>query len=278
MAGTFDIIIPSWNNLPYLKLCVESIRKNSHFDHHIIIHANGGTDGTIQWLEEEGIEFTRSEENIGICRAFNRAMEKAQSGRVLYLNDDMYVLPGWDRALIQRIPDAKQWMISATMIEARETGNPVVIHADFGSSPRSFREEELLASADALKCPDWSGSTWPPVLMPRNLLESVGGFSEEFSPGMYSDPDLAMKFWKQGNRYFLGVGDSLVYHFQARSTGRVLKNNGRLTFMKKWGITASAFYKYHLRMGERANLPLETPAAIKLLPNRLRVKFKTAFS
>jgi len=271
MAETFDIIIPSWNNLPYLKLCVESIRKNSRSGHRIIVHVNEGKDGSAQWLEKEGIDFTRSEENIGICHAFNRALECAKSDRILYLNDDMYVLPGWDEALMCRIPGAKQWMISATMIEAKETGNPVVIHADFGSSPEDFREAELLSSMDRLKRPDWSGSTWPPVLMPRDLLESLGAFSEEFSPGMYSDPDLAMKFWQKGTRYFRGAGDALVYHFQAKSTGRIRKNNGRVTFMKKWGISASAFYRYYLRMGKAWNGPLSDPNPLLSLPNRIRV-------
>ena len=157
------------------------------------------------------------------------------------------------------------------MIEAREAGNPVVVHADFGTSPGDFREAELLASADALKRPDWSGSTWPPVLMPRELLKSVGGFSEEFSPGMYSDPDLAMKFWQKGTRYFCGAGDALVYHFQAKSTGRIRKNNGRVTFMKKWGLSASAFYRYYLRMGRPWIGPLHDPNPLSTLPNRVRV-------
>ena len=34
----FSILIPSWNNLACLKLCVESIRKNSFFHHQIIVH------------------------------------------------------------------------------------------------------------------------------------------------------------------------------------------------------------------------------------------------
>ena len=37
----FSIIIPTFNNLEYLKLCIKSIRKNSLFDHDIIIHNNG---------------------------------------------------------------------------------------------------------------------------------------------------------------------------------------------------------------------------------------------
>lgn len=275
MPRPFDIIIPSWNNLPYLQNCIDGIRSHSETAHHLIVHVNEGSDGTAAWLEKEGISFTYSEENIGICAAFNRAMQLAKHDFLLYMNDDMYALPGWDRALSLRIPEGSLWMLSATMIEPRHGGNPVVVEADFGRSLEQFRKAELIRQVDRLKRADWSGSAWPPLLMPRQAIEAVGGFSMEFSPGMYSDPDLAMKFWKLGNRFFLGVGDSLVYHFQARSTGRVVKNNGRLTFMKKWGITASAFYKYYLRMGRKPILPLSEPPARRLLPNRMRVKLKS---
>ena len=36
MKKTFSIIIPSWNNLPYLKNCIESLQKNSQFEHPLV--------------------------------------------------------------------------------------------------------------------------------------------------------------------------------------------------------------------------------------------------
>ncbi len=47
--AVFSILIPTWNNLRYLKLCVESIKKNSRFNHQIIVHVNEGSDGTLGW-------------------------------------------------------------------------------------------------------------------------------------------------------------------------------------------------------------------------------------
>ena len=34
------IVIPTFNNLEYLKLCIKSIKKNSKFDHDIKLHIN----------------------------------------------------------------------------------------------------------------------------------------------------------------------------------------------------------------------------------------------
>ncbi len=42
----FLIIIPTFNNLPYLKICILSIKKNSKFEHEIITHINDGSDGS----------------------------------------------------------------------------------------------------------------------------------------------------------------------------------------------------------------------------------------
>ena len=47
----FSIIIPTLNNLDYLKLCIKSLKKNSSFNHEIIVHVNIGEDGTIEYLK-----------------------------------------------------------------------------------------------------------------------------------------------------------------------------------------------------------------------------------
>ena len=49
----FSIIIPTFNNLKYLKLCIKSIKKNSKFNHEIIIHINEGIDGTLEYLKDK---------------------------------------------------------------------------------------------------------------------------------------------------------------------------------------------------------------------------------
>ena len=48
----FSIIIPTWTNLAFLKLCLKSITKNSTFNHQILIHVNDGSDGTLEWVKK----------------------------------------------------------------------------------------------------------------------------------------------------------------------------------------------------------------------------------
>lgn len=250
----FEIVIPSWNNLPYLRLCIRSIRENSTYPHNIVVHVNEGIDGTLDFLRDESIRFTHTPTNVGICTAVNQAVATCKGSLMCCINDDMYCLPGWDAILLERIQEIGDapFMISGSMIEPVGSRNPCVSLHDFGTSLESFREGELLASFRELAIPDWYGSSFCPFLMPRTLWDSVGGLGEDFSPGMSSDPDLSMKLWRQGCRIFLGVGDSLVYHFQCKSTGRVQRNPGPTQFLRKWGITQTMFNHLYLRKGEPA--------------------------
>ena len=259
----FSILIPTWNNLDYLKICIDSIRKNSAFEHQIIVHVNDGSDGSRQWVQEQGLDATFSDNNIGICLAVNQSGALATQEYVVYMNDDMYCCPGWDTHLINKIKTlgTDLFMLSGTMVEPTASGNPCVVHADFGKDAEGFKEAALLQAQAGLVRSDWLGSTWPPTVVHRRWWHAVGGYSTELTPGMSSDNDFAMKMWHAGCRIFLGVGDSLVYHFQCRSTGKVVKNDGRKQFLNKWGMTQSTFDKFFLKRGQvaSANIMLSPP-------------------
>ena len=258
----FSIIIPTWNNLSLLKLCVRSIRENSAYPHQIIIHVNDGSDGSLEWVRAQGIAHTSSPDNIGICLAVNESAMHATQDYILYLNDDMYCCPGWDTALVNKLKqlDTDLFMLSGTMIEPRETNNPCVIVRNYGSDTDHFDETKLLAELTQHQKPDWLGATWPPTLVSKRWWFKVGGYSSELSPGMSSDNDFSMKLWDAGCRIFLGVGDSLVYHFQCKSTGKVKKNDGGRQFLNKWGMRQSVFDHYYLRRGQIAQgLKLDEP-------------------
>ena len=251
MEPKFSILIPTWNNLPFLQLCVHSIRRNSAYPHQIIVHVNQGTDGTLDWVRSQGLDHTFSPDNIGVCLAMNTMRSLVQCDYIFYLNDDMYLLPGWDRALveeIERLPD-NRFFLSGTMIQPHSPLD-VGILANYGDTVETFQEERLLREYKDYPKADWAGATWPPNLLHRQLWDLVGGYSIELSPGMYSDPDFSAKLWLAGVRVFKGVDRSRVYHFEARSTHRIVKNDGSLQFLRKWGITSASFMRDVLHRGE----------------------------
>ena len=248
----FSIIIPTFNNLEYLKLCIKSIRQNSKFNHQIIPHVNIGSDQTSNFLINENIDFTFTDYNSGICEGMNTASKKSKFEYILYSHDDFYFCPGWDVALkdeIEKIGHNKFYLSGVMM-------NNGPIKCNFGNDLDSFNEKKFLNEYKNYNHYDFQGSTWAPHLIHKEIWNRVGGFSEEFYPGTGSDPDLNMKLWKSGIRIFKGINNCKVYHFGSIVT-RKYKNDpniktesgskGGKIFLLKWGITINFFKKFYLR-------------------------------
>ena len=66
----FSVIIPTFNNLEYLKLCLKSLQKNSKYNHEIVLHINEGVDGTLEYVKNEKLKFSYNKNNSGVCVAF----------------------------------------------------------------------------------------------------------------------------------------------------------------------------------------------------------------
>ena len=263
-----SIIIPSFNNLDYLKLCIKSLKKNSYYKNEILVHINEGTDGTIEYLKENQITFTHSKHNIGLCKACNLISKKSNFDYILYSHDDMYFLPKWDQILIDRVKEIgnNKFYLSSIMIN----GDPKLNgHLNFnaGETVDIFNENLLLKNYKKLHHDDFQGSTWAPHLIHRDIWNKVGGFSEEFSPGAGSDPDLNMKLWNIGVRLFQCLGKSKVYHFgsvtiRKKDNSLFKKNQGSKAnkiFLLKWGVSIKTFKKFYLKANSLHNKKLTSP-------------------
>ena len=51
-----SIIVPTFNNIKYLKFFLKSVEKNSKYKHEIILHINDGSDGTLKFAKENHFE------------------------------------------------------------------------------------------------------------------------------------------------------------------------------------------------------------------------------
>ena len=255
----FSIIIPSLNNLNYLKICINSLKKNSKFNHEIIVHVNIGNDGTIDYLKKNEILYTFTNYNAGICEGINLASKKASKNFILYSHDDFYFCPNWDVVLKDEISIIKhnKFYLSGTMF------GPFGENSIYcGDNFDNFDEEKLLSNFDKILIDDFQGSTWAPHVIHKEYWEKVGGFSEEFFPGAGSDPDLNFKLWNKGIRLFKGLGKSKVYHFGSKTLRREKNSIGSKSgkiFLLKWGITISFFKRYYLKSRTIFDGPLSDP-------------------
>ena len=256
----FSIIIPTFNNLEYLKICLSSIKKNSKLTHEIILHVNDGSDGTLKFVKHNKFKFSHSTNNLGLCTAINIAAKLSTTDYILYAHDDMYFCPGWEDSLIKEINFIKHdnFYLSGTMIEP----NSGHIKLDCGSNYKNFNEKKLLAEFNNNTFFDHQGSHFAPHLVTKKIWNKVGGFSEEFNPGIGSDPDFNMKLWKQNIRIFKGINNFRVYHSSSittRKKKKVVQNKGDITFLKKWGISSKFFKKHYLHSMTEFTGPLDDP-------------------
>jgi len=254
----FSVIIPTFNNLEYLKLCIKSLLKNSNYKHELIFHINEGTDGSFEYIKELNYKYSYSLNNTGVCVAFNEAAKLATKKFIVLGHDDMYFCPGWDTAFVNEIskhPEDKDYFISGTMVQPFAS----YLEFDCGKSYQDFDEQKLLSGINNITFDDFQGTHWQPSLVPKKTWDRAGGFSEEFSPGLGSDPDFNMKLWNMGVRLFKGLGKSRVYHFSSVSLRKKAWNNGAKIFLLKWGITIKFFKKYYLRSDTKFDGELKEP-------------------
>ena len=248
----FSILIPSYNNLEYLKICIDSLNKNSKYAHQIIVHINEGSDNSLQYIKDSGLDYTFSNENIGMPKALNLASKKAKFNYILISHDDFYYCPGWDKIFAEEINNISHnnFYLSGTMVGEGQ------VKFDAGNNIENFDEKKLLNNLENIKTFNFQGTTKCPGLVHKDLWNKVGGWSEEFSPTGGDDTDFAMKLWKENVRIFKGLGKCSAYHFGSVTTRKkdkslftYLGSRGNKIFLKKWGFSINFFEKYYLNSG-----------------------------
>ena len=94
-----DIIIPVYNALEDLKLCVESIKNNTDLTIHNLILLNDKSTDTEVWpymqsLQGENIRVFNNEKNLGFSGNINKGIGVSNND-VILLNSDTVVTKNW---------------------------------------------------------------------------------------------------------------------------------------------------------------------------------------
>ncbi|MHA1989188.1 MAG: glycosyltransferase family 2 protein, partial [Promethearchaeota archaeon] len=104
MTKTFDVIVPTLNNLSELKKCLDGFEKQSFRDFRIFICVDGSTDGTIDYLQyarysfEFGVLTHPGNVHKGRNETRNLSLKRITSMYVLMLDSD--IVP--DSELLQK--------------------------------------------------------------------------------------------------------------------------------------------------------------------------------
>ena len=247
-------VLPSRNNLEFLKLAYASLRNLSYSHHCILILDDASTDGTLEWinsLNDKNIIHYHNPgpERIGIVGMFDKGIEMSNTDIIFAFHADMIACKDLDINVIKHLKPGT--IVSATRVEPPlHPPGPEKITVDFGTETDQFSFDKWYDESEKLKQDKTTEGIFAPWCMYKSDYLAIGGHDELFAPQSKEDSDLFNRFVLNGYKV-IQSWDSLVYHFTSRGSrfnkhagGGAGKNseewlyttnkNAR-NFIRKWG-------------------------------------------
>ncbi|MFY8350768.1 glycosyltransferase family 2 protein [Pseudoalteromonas sp. SSM20] len=97
MCKEVSIIMPNYNCLAYLPKAIDSVLQQQDVRFELIVVDDGSTDGSLEWLLQAEKKYNQlrviTQPNLGVIAARNRAIKKANSQFIAFLDADDYWYP-----------------------------------------------------------------------------------------------------------------------------------------------------------------------------------------
>ena len=236
--------ISTFNNLPYLKLAIQSVRTHSYWkDAPFIIHAENCSDGTDEWLEENADAYDleyyidKNDNPKGIGGGMNFCADRVKTEYINFLHSDFYVTKNWDLELMKvhdKYEDEKLWVnsfrIEPNMFgDTDRPGTHFVPKEAFGAYHEDFNPKLMLdyakqiADKNDFEIPKGEGVSG---LVRKSWWDAIGGNDPLFAPTSWDDYDLFWRMLKEGGKFLMPT-KSIVWHFGARGSHRLEENNNQ---------------------------------------------------
>jgi glycosyltransferase involved in cell wall biosynthesis len=243
-------VLPSRNNLEFLKLAYTSIR-NLETKHEVLVLDDASIDGTQEWIkslnDEDLITYHNPGPNrVGIVGMFDKGIEMARTEIIFAFHADMVACKDLDKNILKHLKPGV--VVSATRVEPPLHPSGVEkITVDFGIEADQFDFDKWYTESELLK----EDKTTEGIFAPWCMYKSdFLGHDELFAPQSKEDSDLFNRFILNGYQV-IQSWDALVYHFTSRGSrfnthvgGAAGKNseewlhttnkNAR-NFIRKWG-------------------------------------------
>ena len=243
-------VLPSRNNLEFLKLAYASIR-NLETKHEVLVLDDASVDGTQEWIkslnDEDLITYHNpGPERIGIVGMFDKGIEMARTEIIFAFHADMVACKDLDKNILKHLKPGV--VVSATRVEPPLHPSGVEkITVDFGIEADQFDFNKWYTESELLKQDKTTEGIFAPWCMYKS---DFLGHDELFAPQSKEDSDLFNRFILNGYQV-IQSWDALVYHFTSRGSrfnthagGAAGKNseewihttnkNAR-NFIRKWG-------------------------------------------
>lgn len=246
MSLELSIVIPCFNGVDYTAMCLASIARHTREPHEVILVDNASTDGTASHFADthrgEGA-LIRNGRNLGFGVACNQGLAAARGRRVMVLNNDTVVTPGWFTAMnaaLERDPDIGVAVPRSNHVSGRQLlEQPGYAQAPSSALDTFAADRNAQHAGTGQRVPRVTGLC---MTFRREVLDSVGGFDPMFRIGNFEDDDYSLRARLAGYALWL-CHDSYIHHFGHRTFAilpdayrDLLEENGR-RFQAKWDIS-----------------------------------------
>ncbi len=240
-----SILILTYNNLEYNKLCLYSIYSNTTYPNfEVVVVDNASSDETPEWLSEfsrsrKNLRLILNKENLGFAGGNNQAAREADGEFLVFLNNDTVVTQGWIEGLLAHIKDDASVGLVGPVTNS--TGNEARIPVAYGSPAEMEKFASDRSSLMAGRFFDIRMLAFYCVMARKGQYELMGGLDERYSVGMFEDDDIAVRYHEQGFRVVCAE-DVFIHHFQGASFGKLdnekyqkIFDENRRKYEEKWG-------------------------------------------
>ncbi|MBI3722333.1 glycosyltransferase, partial [bacterium] len=251
-----SVVIVAYNSLAYTRECLESVLAGTAGPFELVLVDNGSRDGTRDYFHtirdqlggQVAVQVIGNAENLGYTKAANQGARAARGRAVVLLNNDTRVRPGWLEALVCASQTQERvGIVTAKILNmdgSVQNAGGILHHPDGDFTiPNAGADRRSLAVSRRVAIENAGG---PCMLLTRALLETVGIFDEDFSPGYFEDSDLSLRAREAGFA-LLYEPDAEVHH-HAKVTSAQVAREGKLDV---WGRFEENKRRFHGRWRKR---------------------------
>ena len=232
-----SILMAVHNRLDLTQRCLETLERSlAGVDHEVLIVDDLSTDGTSEFLKTLGAPYRvfLNERKGNFAINNNRAAREARAERLLFLNNDTELAPGWYepmRAGLERFPDAGLIGNLQTNPATRRYDHLGVVFAPW-LTPAHYGQhyKRVPAWLRTTEFTPWSAVTAACCLTRRETFWAAGGFDEAYINGC-EDIDLCLRMHRQGRHHYVANRSEIVHH-KGASPGRKFFNDLNLERLK----------------------------------------------
>ena len=258
---TVTIIVPTFNQLAYLRDCIESLALTTYENYDVLVVDNGSDDeGTLSYLDElrdrprHAVKvIARNKDGFSFAALMNEAVASATGEYVLLLNNDTRVIsPQWLSQMVGYAGMDGVGSVGAKLYFGDDTVQHAGIVRGFneGLAGHAFRNASAKdwGYMGFLKTSrEYSAVTAACVLTPASTFKALGGFDENRFAVAYNDADYGFRLADSG-RTNVYCADAELYHFEGKTRPKRDDPREVVALREEYGTWRDRWYNPNLSL------------------------------